>query len=210
LYGALSVPVSRLESGQAFSLGRSSEITRDELKFAKFVDRIRNKFSELFDQSLRIQCIFKGICTAEEWDMFKENIHYDFIKDNNFSELKEAELMTNRLSLLASVDPYTGRYFSQKWIQQNVLRLTDDEIKEMETQINQEKEEGLGLPVGVTNDIASQQMASSIQTDAQAQQQQNQMAMDQANAEHQQQLDMKSSKAAPKKEEVFAKLKRIL
>jgi hypothetical protein len=210
LYGALSVPVSRLESGQAFSLGRSSEITRDELKFAKFVDRLRNKFSELFDQSLRIQCIFKGICTAEEWDMFKENIHYDFIKDNNFSELKEAELMTNRLSLLASVDPYTGRYFSQKWIQQNVLRLTDDEIKEMETQINQEKEEGLGLPVGVTNDIASQQMASSIQTDAQAQQQQNQMAMDQANAEHQQQLDMKSSKAAPKKEEVFAKLKRIL
>jgi len=210
LYGALSVPVSRLESGQAFSLGRSSEITRDELKFAKFVDRLRNKFSELFDQALRIQCIFKGICTTEEWEMFKENIHYDFIKDNNFSELKEAELMTNRLSLLASVDPYTGRYFSQKWIQQNVLRLTDDEIKEMETEINKEKEEGFGLPVGVTNDIASQQMAASVQTDAQAQQQQNQMNMDQANAEHQQGLDMKAAKVAPKKEETFTKLKRIL
>ena len=210
LYGALSVPVSRLESGQAFSLGRSSEITRDELKFAKFVDRIRNKFSELFDQALRVQCIFKGICTAEEWNMFKENIHYDFIKDNNFSELKEAELMTNRLSLLASVDPYTGRYFSQQWIQQNVLRLTDDEIKEMQTQIDKEKEEGFGLPVGVTNDIASQQMAASVQTDAQAQQQQNQSEIDQASAEHQHQLDMKAAKAAPKKEEVFAKLKRIL
>ena len=212
LYGALSVPVSRLESGQAFTLGRSSEITRDELKFAKFVDRLRNKFSELFDQALRIQCIFKGICTAEEWDMFKENIHYDFIKDNNFSELKEAELMTNRLSLLASVDPYTGRYFSQQWIQQNVLRLTDDEIKEMQTQIDKEKEEGFGLPVGVTNDIASQQMAASVQTDAQAQQQQNQMSMDQANAEHQHGLDMKAAKSAPKKEDfdTFTKLKRIL
>ena len=210
LYGALSVPVSRLESGQAFTLGRSSEITRDELKFAKFVDRLRNKFSELFDQALRIQCIFKGICTAEEWDMFKENIHYDFIKDNNFSELKEAELMTNRLSLLASVDPYTGRYFSQQWIQQNVLRLTDDEIKEMQTQIDKEKEEGFGLPVGVTNDIASQQMAASVQTDAQAQQQQNQLNIDQANAEHQHELDMKAAKAAPKKEETFTKLKRIL
>jgi len=210
LYGALSVPVSRLESGQAFSLGRSSEITRDELKFAKFVDRIRNKFSELFDQALRVQCIFKGICTAEEWNMFKENIHYDFIKDNNFSELKEAELMTNRLSLLGAVDPYTGRYFSQQWIQQNVLRLTDDEIKEMQSQIDKEKEEGLGLPVGVTNDIASQQMAASVQTDAQAQQQQNQSEIDQASAEHQHELDMKATKAAPKKEEVFAKLKRIL
>ena len=212
LYGALSVPVSRLESGQAFTLGRSSEITRDELKFAKFVDRLRNKFSELFDQALRIQCIFKGICTAEEWDMFKENIHYDFIKDNNFSELKEAELMTNRLSLLASVDPYTGRYFSQQWIQQNVLRLTDDEIKEMQTQIDKEKEEGLGLPVGVTNDIASQQMAASVQTDAQAQQAQDQSQINQVDAEHQHGLDMKAAKSAPKKEDfdTFTKLKRIL
>ena len=214
LYGALSVPVSRLETNQSFSLGRSSEITRDELKFAKFVDRLRNKFSELFDQALRIQCIFKGICTAEEWDMFKENIHYDFIKDNNFSELKEAELMTNRLSLLASVDPYTGRYFSQQWIQQNVLRLTDDEIKEMQTQIDKEKEEGFGLPVGVTNDIASQQMNASIQTDAQAQQSQNQSNINQVDAEHQHQLDMQAAKAAakPKKEEfdTFTKLKRIL
>jgi hypothetical protein len=212
LYGALSVPVSRLESGQAFTLGRSSEITRDELKFAKFVDRLRNKFSEIFDQALRVQCIFKGICTSEEWNSFKENIHYDFIKDNNFSELKEAELMTNRLSLLASVDPYTGRYFSQKWIQQNVLRLSDDEIKEMQTEIDKEKEEGLGLPVGVTNDIASQQMAAAVQTDAQAQQQQNQSQIDQASAEHQNELDMKAAKSTPKREDfdTFTKLKRIL
>ena len=210
LYGALNVPISRLEPNQSFSLGRSSEITRDELKFSKFVARLRNKFSDIFDQALRVQCVFKGICTAEEFDNFKEYIHYDFIQDNNFSELKEAELMTNRLSLLASVDPYTGRYFSQKWIQQNVLRLTDDEIKEMQSQIDQEKEEGLGLPVGVTNDIAAQQMAASVQTDAQAQQQQNQSEIDQANAQHQHELDVKAAKSTPKKEEVFSKLKRIL
>ena len=212
LYGSLSVPVSRLEPNQAFSLGRTTEITRDELKFSKFVDRLRNKFSDVFNQALRVQCVLKGICTAEEFDSFKENIHYNFIQDNNFSELKDAELMTNRLTLLASIDPYTGRYFSQEWIQQNVLRLTDDEIKDMNSQIEKEKEDGLGLPVGVTNDIASQQMGASIQTDAQAQQQQNQLNIDQANAEHQHELDMKAAKAAPKpkKEEVFTKLKRIL
>ena len=212
LYGSLSVPVSRLEPNQAFSLGRTTEITRDELKFSKFVDRLRNKFSDVFNQALRVQCVLKGICTAEEFDSFKENIHYNFIQDNNFSELKEAELMTNRLTLLSAIDPYTGRYFSQEWIQQNVLRLTDDEIETMNAQIDKEKEEGLGLPVGVTNDIASQQMAASVQTDAQAQQSQNQSEIDQENAQHQHELDVKAAKAAPKtkKEEVFTKLKRIL
>jgi hypothetical protein len=170
LYGALCVPISRLEPNQGFSLGRTSEITRDELKFSKFVDRLRNKFSDVFNQALRVQCVLKGICTDEEFDLFKENIHYDFIKDNNFSELKEAELISNRLTLLQAVDPYTGRYFSQKWIQQNVLRLSDDEIKEMDSQIEQEKEMGLGLPVGVTNDVAQQQMLGQIQTDQMVQQ----------------------------------------
>jgi hypothetical protein len=102
--------------------------------------------------------------------LFKEDIHYDFIKDNNFSELKEAELMSQRLTLLQSVDPYTGRYFSQKWIQQNVLRLTDDEIEDMDKEIETEKEMGLGLPVGVTNDVAQQQMLGQVQTDQMVQQ----------------------------------------
>ena len=201
LYGALSVPVSRLEPNQAFSLGRTTEITRDELKFSKFVSRLRNKFSDTFNQALRVQCVLKGICTAEEFDSFKQYIHYNFIQDNNFEELKEAELMTNRLSLLASVDPYTGRYFSQAWIQRNVLRLTDDEIKDMQSEMDDEKEEGLGLPVGVTNDIASQQMAASVQTDAQAQQAQNQADI---------QVQQAKDTPQPKKEEVFSKLKRIL
>ena len=163
LYKALSVPVSRLNpETSGFSLGRSGEITRDELKFAKFVDRLRSKFSNLFEQAMRVQVVLKGICTVEEWDEMKENIHYDFIKDNNFTELKDAELMTNRLGLLQQVDPYTGRYFSQLWIQRNVLRLTDDDIEEMDKEIAAEKEEGLGLPVGVMNDVAQQQMMSQV------------------------------------------------
>jgi hypothetical protein len=174
LYKALCVPISRLNPETAgFTLGRTSEITRDELKFAKFVDRMRNKFSDVFDQALRVQCVLKGICTDDEWSEFKEHIHYDFIKDNNFSELKEAELMRERLSLLGAVDPYTGRYFSQAWIQRNVLRLTDDSIKEMQSEIDKEKELGLSLPVSVTTDVAQQQMLSQIQEPQTDQQQEN-------------------------------------
>jgi hypothetical protein len=144
LYKSLNVPVSRLDPNQSgFSLGRVGEITRDEVKFGKFVDRQRSKFSEVFDQALRVQCVLKGICTADEFDEFKEQIHYDFIKDNNFTELKEAELVRERLSLLGSVDPYVGRYYSMEWIQRNVLRLTNDDIKEMQKQIDAEKEAGL-------------------------------------------------------------------
>ena len=163
LYKALNVPISRLNpETSGFSLGRTGEITRDELKFSKFVDRLRNRFTDLFDQALKTQCVLKGVCTAEEWSDFKQNIHYDFIRDNNFAELKEAELITNRLQLLGAVDAYTGRYFSQSWIQRNVLRLTDDEIGEMQKEMDEEKEAGLGLPVGVMNDVAQQQMMSNV------------------------------------------------
>lgn len=221
LYASLNVPVSRLNPEQnGFSLGRSSEITRDELKFSKFVDRQRNKFSDLFDQALRVQCVLKGICTAEEWDSFKEAIHFDYIKDNNFSELKEAELITNRLQVLAQVDPYTGRYFSDAWIQRNVLRMNDDEIKRMNKEIEQEKADGGGLPVAVTNDMASQQASAEIQDNSQAVMAQHQAEIDQDAAAHQNNLDIKAAKAAPKpaakpttkKEDVstFTTLKRIL
>jgi hypothetical protein len=163
LYKSLNVPISRLNpETSGFSLGRTGEITRDELKFSKFVDRLRNKFTDLFDQALKTQCVLKGVCTAEEWADFKQNIHYDFIRDNNFAELKEAELITNRLQLLSAVDAYTGRYFSQSWIQRNVLRLTDDEIGEMQKEMDEEKEAGFGLPVGVMNDVAQQQMMSNV------------------------------------------------
>jgi hypothetical protein len=189
-------------------MGRAAEVTRDELKFSKFVDRLRGKFSEIFNQTLRVQCVLKGICTAEEWEEFKQNIHYNYIKDNNFSELKEAELMTNRLQLLGAVDPYTGRYFSQKWIQQNVLRLSDDDIREMQKEIDGEKKDGLGLPVGVMNDVAQQQMMSQVPQQPQnPDDQQHQMDMQQQAADQSATQQKEAQKEAVA---VFTKLKQIL
>lgn len=141
LYKSLNVPVTRLDPSQAVSIGRSTEITRDELKFSKFIDKLRNKFSQLFDDAMRVQLVLKGVCTAEEWDDFKENISYDFLKDNNFVELKEAELLQERLGILAIIDQYSGKYYSKKWISENVLRLNEEEILEMEKQIAEEDSE---------------------------------------------------------------------
>ena len=168
LYKALNVPVSRLNpENSGFSIGRVAEVTRDELKFTKFVERLRTKFSDLFDQALKTQCVLKGVCTAEEWNEFREFIHYDFIKDNNFTEMRDAELMKERLSLLNEVDPYIGRYFSQAWIQRNVLRMNDDEIKQMQKEMAEEKEQGIGLPVDISNQIMSQQMVGDIESQQQ-------------------------------------------
>ena len=152
LYKALGVPISRLESQQGFSLGRSTEITRDELKFTKFVNRLRNKFSTLFDELLRLQLVLKKVCTEEEWKEFKENIWYDFKKDNNFTELKESELLMNRVATLQAVDPYVGRYYSMEWVRKNILMMDDEEIAEMMEQIEREKAENVpvdetGVPV---------------------------------------------------------------
>jgi hypothetical protein len=138
LYKSLGVPISRLESQQGFSLGRTTEITRDELKFTKFIMRLRNKFSTLFDDLLRVQLVMKKVCSEDEWREFKEKIWYDFKKDNNFSELKEAELLQNRLATLQVIDPYVGRYYSMEWVRKNVLHLTDDDIEEISEQIANE------------------------------------------------------------------------
>jgi hypothetical protein len=141
LYKALGVPPSRLESNQGFSLGRASEITRDEIKFDKFVDKLRARFSILFDEMLARQLSLKGVCTLEEWNEFKMDIHYNFNKDNNFTELKEAELLTNRVNLLVMVDPFVGRYFSKVWTMENILMFDEEEIEEMEKQMDKENEE---------------------------------------------------------------------
>ena len=138
LYKSLGVPVSRLEAQQGFSLGRTTEITRDELKFTKFVQRLRSKFSGLFDDLLRVQLALKRVCTEEEWKNFREDIWYDYKKDNNFTELKEAELITSRVSLLQLVDPFVGRYYSQEWVRKNVLQQTDEDIEEINNQIAME------------------------------------------------------------------------
>ena len=139
LYRSLGVPVSRLEPQQGFSLGRSTEITRDELKFNKFIMRLRNKFSTLFDDVLRVQLVLKKVCTEEEWNQFKEKIWYDYKKDNNFTELKETELLNNRIATLQLVDPYVGRYYSAEWVKKHVLQHTEEDIQEISDQIQNEQ-----------------------------------------------------------------------
>ena len=138
LYKALGVPISRLEAQQGFSLGRTTEITRDELKFTKYIQRLRNKFSTLFDDLLRVQLVLKRVCTEEEWKEFKEDVWYDFKKDNNFDELKEAELINLRLDTLQKVDPFVGKYYSAMWVRKNILQQTDDDIEEIDAQMQQE------------------------------------------------------------------------
>ena len=138
LYRSLNVPISRLEAEQNFSLGRSTEITRDELKFTKFVSKLRKKFSVIFNDLLRTQLILTGVIAEEEWKQMSEHIQFDFLQDNNFTELKNAELLKERLEMLSQVENYVGTYFSKEWVKKNVLHLTDDEIGEMQKQMDSE------------------------------------------------------------------------
>lgn len=141
LYKSLNVPISRLEAETGFSLGRSSEISRDEVKFAKFIRRLRARFSTLFDKALEKQLILKGIIKPEEWDMIKDNIRYDFQLDNHFEELKQAEILRDRLSLLDEVNNYLGIFYSKEWVRKNVLHLSEDEIEDIKKQIDDEAED---------------------------------------------------------------------
>jgi hypothetical protein len=150
LLNALNVPIARLEpqqSGGMIGIGRSTEVTRDEAKFAKFVQRLRNKFTHIFDEALSVQLTLKGICTREEWEEFKEHIYYDFQKDNNFVELRDAELLRERINLLMQVDPFVGRYYSSEWVKRHVLQLTKEQIEEMDKEIKKEDSDGSGGPV---------------------------------------------------------------
>ena len=203
LYKSLNVPISRLEPNQGFSIGRVAEVTRDELKFNKFIERMRNKFSEVFDHALRVQLILKGVCTADEWDLFKEHIYYDFIKDNNFSGLQEAELMTNRLTLLGSIDPFVGSYYSRAWVQREVLRMNDDDIKLMDEEIDEEKSMGLGLPTQVTTQVAQQQMMGQVDGENQLAQAKamNAAGLDKAEAKQETASKDTGTKSSPKKTE---------
>ena len=138
LYKSLNVPSGRLEQENQFSLGRSTEISRDELKFQKFINRLRKKFSALFIDILKTQLILKGILTEEEWESIRSDISIDFLKDNHFSELKDAELVRERLATLREVDEYAGRYYSVEWIRKNILMQTDEEIEDIIAQIEGE------------------------------------------------------------------------
>ena len=143
LYRSLNVPISRLESSQGFNLGRSTEITRDELKFTKFVQRLRKKFTELFNDLLRTQLVLKSIINDDDWVAIKEKIKYDFLADGHFSELKNAELLRERIALANDVRDYVGKYFSVNYVRKNILKQSEREIADIDNQIKQEIDDGI-------------------------------------------------------------------
>ena len=143
LYKSLNVPISRMESENGFNLGRAAEITRDELKFTKFVQRLRKRFTQLFHDILKTQLVLKGIMTIEDWSKIKEHIQYDYLRDGYFSELKNAEILRERLNLANEVSPYVGKYFSVEYIRKNVLRQSDEDIIEIDNQIRNEIKQGI-------------------------------------------------------------------
>ena len=143
LYRSLNVPTSRIGGQEGFNLGRSSEILRDELKFTKFVGRLRKRFSAMFNDLLKTQLILKNIVSPEDWHTMSEHIQYDFLYDNHFSELKDAELMTERLNIAATAEPYIGKYYSQDYVRRKILRQSDEEIIEQDKLIKREIEAGI-------------------------------------------------------------------
>jgi len=138
LYRSLNVPISRLEAENNFSIGRSDNITRDELKFTKFVQRLRKRFAVMFSDMLRTQLILKGVIATEEWDSLKEHIQFDYLQDGHFTELKNTEILRERLDMLGQIESYVGTYFSKEYVKKNILRLTDEEIDEIDGQIENE------------------------------------------------------------------------
>ena len=152
LYRSLYVPISRLESSQGFNLGRSTEITRDELKFTKFVQRLRKKFTELFNDLLRTQLVLKSVINDDDWVAIKEKIKYDFLADGHFSELKNAELLRERIALANDVRDYVGKYFSVNYVRKNILKQNEREIADIDKQIKQEIDDGIiASPQGPNN-----------------------------------------------------------
>ena len=146
LYRALGIPESRIGSDSGFNLGRSSEILRDEIQFSRFVGRLRKRFSTLFHDMLKTQLILKNVVTPEEWEMMSDHIQYDYLYDNHFAELKETELMNERMNILGQVEPYIGKYYSTDYVRRNILRQTDQEIFEEDQKMALERELGIIEP----------------------------------------------------------------
>ena len=141
LYKSLNVPITRMESDGQFNLGRTSEVTRDELKFTRFIERLRARFTHVFDSLLEIQLVLKGVINRKQWKELREDLYYDFPKDNYFSELKSAEVLTERLRLMGEVEQYVGKFYSLEWVRKNILQMSEEEIRDMNKQIKIEQEE---------------------------------------------------------------------
>ena len=163
LYKALNVPAGRLDSSTSFNLGRSSEITRDELKFTKFVGKLRKKFGDLFNDTLKTQLILKSVITPEDWEDMKEHIQYDYLKDNHFTELKNLEMKTEQLNVLGLMDPFVGKYFSIEYIRSEVLGMTEKQMEEMDIQMQDDID--MGRAINPTDLVAADQEQLDAETD---------------------------------------------
>jgi hypothetical protein len=152
LFKALNVPISRMESDSGFSLGRATEISRDEIKFSKFISRLRSRFSSLFDKILEKQLVLKGIIRPEEWNDIQASLRYDFMQDNYFEELKESEVLRERLNLLRDIDDYVGKYYSAEWVRKNVLMMNEDEIIKMRDEIQADEEDSEDAADNIADD----------------------------------------------------------
>jgi hypothetical protein len=157
LYQALNVPMTRMsDDGGGFNMGKSSEISRDEVKFAKFVDRLRIRFSQLFLNIMRVQLVLKGVIREEEWEDLASKIRFDYNKDNYYQELKENEIINGRVAMIQQMDPFVGKYYSREYIQTEILRMTEEDIANIQTQIDAEKDLDIvsadhqGMVAGVT------------------------------------------------------------
>ena len=180
LYHSLNVPVSRMQQSEGFSIGRSNEITRDEVKFNKFIVRLRKKFAVLFLEALKVQLVAKNIVSIKDWDDIRHGIRFDFLEDNHYAELKDAELLTQRVTLLQQIDPYIGRFYSDDWIKRKLLRMTDDEIALMDKQIKASLKTNVSFAQNKgEQQLAQQQPTMDYQNDLQMQAQQQQMAAQQ-------------------------------
>ena len=166
LYKALNVPISRMESEAGFNLGRAAEISRDELKFTKFVARLRKRFTQMFNDILKTQLVLKGVMTIEDWTNIKEHIQYSFLKDGYFAELKNAEILRERVNLAEQISPYVGKYYSVEYIRKNILRQTDEDIADIDRQIADEIKTGIiASPQGENMEADNEDPDDGVQKD---------------------------------------------
>jgi hypothetical protein len=166
LFASLNVPISRLDPNTQFNFGRNSEITRDEVKFSKFITRLRNKFAALFTKILERQLVLKGIITIEEWEEIREKIGFKFSQDNYYAELKETEILRDRVAMLRDVDDYAGKFFSNEWIRRHVLRQSDNEMEEIDKQIQEEQNNPQYNPQPVSGEENAAETPAQDNTDA--------------------------------------------
>ena len=200
LYNSLNLPPSRLtDDNKGFNLGKTTEVLRDELKFTKFIGRLRKRFGELFLDILKTQLILKGVITPEDWDDMQLHIQWDWLFDNHFNELKELEMVTQRMAMVAQMDPFVGKYFSVEHIRRQILQQNETEYKELDKQMKAEIESGLAMdPIDVTtlDKMDRQNVAYQPEIDAAAQD--NQAVLDQARADDDHKKEMQKIKAQPK------------